>query len=173
MFTMNCRSVFSFIFLSRFTMIGFLFMACLSLADTHYVMPINPGAAWDYTSWSTAATNIQDAVKAAGDGDIVLVTNGTYYSSGSVTNVTWAATNSMVVIIKGITVRSVNGFTNTIVNGNSPTFMNRCFYVSHSKPYWTGLPSLKALWDKIRLLPQAFIPMALECISAPVWCRIA
>ena len=84
-------------------------------ADTHYVNGSNPSPDPPYTNWATASTNIQLAINEATDGDEVLVTNGTYVLA------------SQISITNGITVRSVSGTTNTIVDGNTST---RCFYLN-------------------------------------------
>ena len=81
-------------------------------AFTHYVdinssTPISP-----YSSFATAATNIQAAVDAAHEGDVVLVSNGVYKSTSS------------IVITNAITIKSVNGANYTIVDGGG---MHRCF----------------------------------------------
>ena len=55
-----------------------------------------------YTSWATAATNIQDAVDAAVTGDEIVVTNGTYRD---------------VALDKPLSLRSVNGPQFTTIDG--------------------------------------------------------
>lgn len=68
-----------------------------------------------FTSWATAATDIQSAVDVSVANDAVLVTNGTYQTGGR-ERPGWVLTNR-VVIDKAITVRSVNGPAVTIIKG--------------------------------------------------------
>src|SRR2546427_3895938 len=83
----------------------------LSGAD-FYVSPTGGNVA-PFTDWPIAATNIQDAIDLASAGDVVWVTNGTYFFGGK-TNGVGA---SRVALDKALTVQSVNGPLFTIVEG--------------------------------------------------------
>jgi len=81
-----------------------------TVADTHYVDLSNPTHSSPYTSWATAANDIQTAVNASTDGDTVLVTNGTYWISSQIT-----VTNNIII-------KSVNGPLFTEINGGDRGF---------------------------------------------------
>jgi len=81
-----------------------------------------------FASWETAATNIQDAVDAAIDFDVVLVSNGVYRTGervavGNVPN--------RIVLDGYVTVRGIGDVSNVVVVGNGPcgTGAVRCAYV--------------------------------------------
>lgn len=90
---------------------GLLVSARAGSAATWQVSPSGDDAN-DGTSWKTAKRTIQAAVEAAAQGDIVLVTEGTYVLTKEVS------------IEKGIIVRSVKGPAVTVVDGRHAT---RCF----------------------------------------------
>jgi hypothetical protein len=64
-------------------------------ADTHYVDMNNPSPQAPYTTWASAAVEIQEAIHQAETGDTVLVTNATYRLS------------SEILVTNGISLRSV------------------------------------------------------------------
>ena len=84
---------------------------------SRFVRISNPSARWPYATWSTAATNIQDAVDAALPGNTVVVSNGVYNTGGR--PAPGLLLTNRVVIDKPITVRSVNGPLVTTIQGFS------------------------------------------------------
>ena len=107
--------------------LGFSASASTLYVDLRCTNPFSP-----YADWSTAATNIQDAIDGASDGDQIWVTNGIYNTGGKIIS----GTSNRVVLDKAITVMSVNGYANTIIQGSwDPIYTNgplavRCAYLT-------------------------------------------
>jgi PKD repeat protein len=86
-------------------------------AVTNYVAISSTNPVPPYTSWATAATNIQDAVDVAANSDTVWITNGVY------------ALSSEIAVDKAVTIQSVNGPDFTTVDGGG---RSRCFNLASS-----------------------------------------
>src|SRR6516225_5011729 len=85
-----------------------------ALAAVHYVDLNSTNTTPPYSDWSTAATNIQDAVDAAMAGEEIIVTNGVYANGG---RPTVDSTTDRVAVDKPLKLRSVNGPTVTTIDG--------------------------------------------------------
>jgi hypothetical protein len=106
-----------------------LSLTLTAAATTLYVDVNNPAPAAPYTNWVTAATNIQDAVDTALDGDQVLVTNGVYQTGARDVY----GMSNRVTLTKAVTVQSVNGSGVTIIRGHGPigAAAVRCVYLTN------------------------------------------
>ena len=103
----------------------------------HYVALNNSSPVAPYTSWSTAATNIQDAVDAASlPGALVMVTNGLYRTGGKPV---YEVFTNRVTVNKPLIVQSVNGPRFTIIQGHQVPLVDggpnsdsaiRCVYLA-------------------------------------------
>lgn len=100
----------------------------------HYVTPNSISPIAPYSSWATAATNIQDAIDAVTvPGALVLVTNGIFGSGG---RAVYGTMTNRVAMTKMLTLRSVSGPTVTTIKGYQvPGWTNgdgavRCAYLT-------------------------------------------
>lgn len=98
-------------------------LAFHSSAAVYYVNVSNAAPAAPYTSWSTAATNIQDAVDASANGDMIVVTDGVYNVGARLTA---DGTTNRLVVTNAITIQSVDGPAATLVDGGQA---GRCMYL--------------------------------------------
>jgi hypothetical protein len=105
--------------------VALLATAASALAEVHYVDVNSTNATPPYTNWTTAATNIQDAVDAAVAADEIVVTNGTYATGGRSVD---GHVSNRVVVDKTLKIRSVNGPQFTIINGGGS---GRCVYLTN------------------------------------------
>ena len=102
----------------------------------HYVNVSNATPVAPFVTWATAATNIQDAIDVAENGNTVLVTNGVYASGG---RAVYGTMTNRVVVDKAVVVRSVNGPEVTVIQGyQGPGYYNgigdgaiRCVYLTN------------------------------------------
>lgn len=108
--------------LLRFVAIFFGFVTLRTAAATFYVDANGTNPELPYANWSTAATNIQNALSLTASNDLVLVTNGIYqYGSTLFNDPTNQVTQHVpcrILVPSGVTVSSVNGPSVTIILGN-------------------------------------------------------
>ncbi len=98
-----------------------------------FVDPANTAPQAPFSSWSTAATTIQDAVDAAGIGELVLVADG-IHASGS--RVATGDLGNRIVLSKSVTVTSRFGPTNAVIEGQKDLV----------GPNGNGNGALRAVW---------------------------
>jgi hypothetical protein len=115
----------------RLAGICLLFLAINTSATVRYVDLNSTNATPPYDAWNIAATNIQDAIDAALDGEQILVTNGVYATGG---RVVFGLMTNRVVINKAVTVQSVNGAAATLIQGIRPIGNSavRCVYLTNN-----------------------------------------
>jgi hypothetical protein len=113
---------------------SFVFLTLLNLnaaAAVHYVDVNSAAPTPPYTNWATAASVIQDAVAAAQDGDIVLVTNGLYDIGGD--TLYFSPVTNRVLLVHQVTLQSVNGPQLTFIRGRAASGPGqkpvRCAYI--------------------------------------------
>lgn len=110
--------------------LGGLLLLARASAATFYVDVNSANPTPPYADWSTASTDIQSAIDASSDGDLILVNDGIYQTGGETVN-GFSLTNR-VAINKAVTVQSVNGPAFTVIQGNQPIGSNavRCVYLT-------------------------------------------
>ena len=110
-------------------------LACPLAASgvTHYVSHWGSHTA-PYSTWETASTNLAAAINAATNGEIIWVTNGVYRSGSATAGGLFARAR----LTRPITLRSVNGFRNTVIEGarhsdetSLGTSAVRCVYMTN------------------------------------------
>src|SRR3974390_703398 len=132
--------------LLKLTRPALLLSFCLTATATvRYVDLNSPNPTLPFTDWTTAATNIQDAIDTSVAGDLIWVTNGVYATGGKTSGTTLT---NRVTLDKALSVQSVNGPNFTVIQGAwDPVTTNgplpvRCAWPTNGSPLtgsmWRG-----------------------------------
>src|SRR5512135_3100465 len=107
-----------------------LLVALPASAAVRYVSVNNRKPSSPFTTWSSAATVIQDAIDVAAAGDEIVVTNGVYTQGG---RIVYGTLTNRVTVTRRLTVRSVNGPASTVIEGSPTNGDNavRCVYLTN------------------------------------------
>ena len=141
---------------------GLTFFILHASAATFYVNLNSSNPVSPYADWSTAATNIQDAIDASSDGDQIWVTNGIYQTGGRV--MAGDLTNR-IALTKAVTVQSVNGPWVTTIQGTGATnglAAVRCAWLTNN----ATLVGFTLKWGATRAMGDTY---ALQS-GGGVWC---
>ncbi len=103
---------------------------------TIHVVPAG-APAYPYATWATAATNIHEAIAAAADGALILVSNGTYQVA------------RQIFINQGITMRSVNGAEATTFARSSGSF--NVLFLGHPDAVADGFTIRDSVWSGVEI----------------------
>lgn len=108
--------------------------AAYTKTRTVYANAGRPDDTGDGLSWATAKRTLQAAADAASDGCTVLVTNGVYNAGGAV--MSGQSLSNRLLIVKNLTVRSVNGADVTMIEGSGTNAYGtvgamRCVYMTN------------------------------------------
>lgn len=105
-------------------------------ATTFYVDVNSTNPTPPYADWSTASSDIQSAIDAATNADLILVNDGVYATGG---RAVYGSSTNRVAINKAVTVQSVNGPSVTSIRGyqipsGSTAYTNneRCVYMTNN-----------------------------------------
>ncbi len=117
---------------------------------TNYVSK-NGSHEWPFLSWSTSSTNLQDALDASATGNLVLVSNGTYFI------------NHEISVDHDVTLKGVNGFENTTIDGQQ---MDRCLNLEDHACLISGFTIQNGMTDNDGggILCSSSAPIISNCI---------
>ena len=101
----------------------------VGVQPTHYVSLTSTNPVPPYTSWDTAATNIQSAISAASSGDVIIVNDGAY-QMGQV-KISSSDVYTRVAVTIPVTVQSLDGPSFASITGQPTPAYVRCAWLTN------------------------------------------